>query len=125
MEIQFDDIKFAKKILEGVKCLTIRRDIQDKYRVGQRVEFVYNNRIFAKSVISKIYPITIYRKTNAVYIDYCPMDNFLLKAFIFFDGFDTISDFINYFLGKDRELDYNGKVLYFEQIIAINTLQGS
>lgn len=99
-----------------VKKHTIRKDENDRYKVGVKLHFYINNRTKKAFNFAPVVPIISIQKIQifwlnqspAVYVDGRMLLCFEIKRLAWNDGFDSEVEFFNYF-----NEDFTGKIIHW------------
>lgn len=119
---KFGDCWDEKKMFLKPKKHTIRIDNEDRWKVGNKIHFIVNNRTKKRFQFAPVMPVTAVQKIKidcfkdikkgtfqyAVFIDGRKLNLTEIKQLSLFDGFDTLDDFLEYFKGG-----FEGKIIHW------------
>ena len=108
--------------LMGEKIHTIRADNKNRWRTGQNIHFVINNRTKNRFQFAPLLPvkfiqaIDIFAETRQVYVGLNGTMNLLssegVETLAKNDGFDSVDSFFKYF-----NEDFSGKIIHWTDFI--------
>lgn len=107
--------QFVTKILDGLKIHTIREDENERWKVGNKINFATGVRTelyfqFKQDVCLGIQSIIIKYDLERVkvFVDWEELSNQQLNELVKNDGFDCVADFFDWF-----NKDFTGKIIHW------------
>lgn len=118
--MDFIDVKFANPLFpHHPKIHTIRADEKDRWKVGNKIHFVINNRTKNRFQFAPVITVKSIQKIEIVYwmgcgdypavvIDGQTLKNREVETLAKNDGFDSVEDFFSWF-----NSDFKGKIIHW------------
>lgn len=116
---KWDGIENDLPIICAPKIHTIRADKKDRWKVGNKIHFVINNRTKNRFQFAPVIPVKSIQKIEIVYwmgcgdypavvIDGQSLKNSDVETLAKNDGFDSVEDFFSWF-----NSDFKGKIIHW------------